>query len=123
MVILVAAVSMATQDAAAGPDYTHIVGDWQSNYGPVHVDFVRGELPAGSAMVKGYWLEPPGNRRGQIEVGHYDSRTGELALEYVETWSKHKGQIKLRLDSSGKKFTGTFKSDDGTTGTWTWKRK
>jgi len=123
MAMLAVAVLVMQREAIAAPDYKHIVGDWQSNYGPVHVDFVRSERPNGSAIVKGYWLEPPGNKRGQIEVGHYDAITGELALEYVETWTKHIGKIKLKLDPSGKKLIGTFKSDDGSTGTWTWKRK
>jgi len=123
VVMLVVGTLVMRQEAVAAPDYRHIVGDWQSNYGPVHVDFVRGERSEGSAIVKGYWLEPPGNKRGKIEVGHYDAKTGELALEYEETWTKHKGKIKLVLDSSGKKFTGAFKSDDGSTGTWSWKRQ
>jgi hypothetical protein len=106
----------------ASPTYEQITGDWKSNYGPVHLDFVRGEKPAGSAMLKGYWLEPPGNRRGVIEECHYNSRTGDLAVQYLETWSKVKGKITLKLDASGRTFAGSFKSSDGSTGSWNWKR-
>ena len=123
MVLVLAILFMVKMEAGAAPDYKQILGDWKSNYGPVHVDFLGGETPPGSAVLKGFWLEPPGDKRGEIQVGHYDSKTGELALEYLETWSKKKGRIKLKLDAAGKTFTGSFKNDDGTTGTWTWTRK
>ncbi|MBX9720857.1 MAG: hypothetical protein K2X81_05655, partial [Candidatus Obscuribacterales bacterium] len=37
----------------AAPNYDKIVGDWQSNFGPVHVDFVAKESPDGSAKLSG----------------------------------------------------------------------
>ena len=106
----------------SSPDYNRIVGDWDSNFGPVHLDFVAPEQPSGSAAVSGHWMETLVHR-GEIEAGHYNARTGELVVLYVETWSKHHGEAKLKLDVSGKRFSGKFKSDDGSTGTWTWKRK
>ena len=114
----------AVTAALAAPDCKEIVGDWDSNFGPVHVDFIRGERPPGSAMIGGYWREPPHNQKGEITDGHYTVlRGGELSLAYIETWSKHRGKAVLKLDSSGKKFSGTFKNDDGYTGTWTWTRQ
>src|SRR5438874_1718214 len=42
----------------AAPDYKKIIGDWQSNYGPVHLS------GNDSAALSGYWLEPPGAKKG-----------------------------------------------------------
>lgn len=106
----------------SAPDYKAVVGNWDSNFGPVHLVLVSPEQPAGSAAVSGHWMETPVHR-GEIKSGHYNAKTGELVVSYLETWSKHYGEAKLKVDASGKSVTGTFKSDDGSTGTWTWKRK
>ncbi len=124
-VLCLVAFCVAVASACPGlchPDYRGIVGNWDSNFGPVHLDLVAVEQPAGSAAVSGHWMETPVHR-GEIESGHYNAKTGSLVVLYVETWSKHHGKANLRLDASGKSVTGIFKSDDGSTGTWTWKRK
>ncbi len=121
--LALAAIFQFAACSLAAPNYDKIVGDWQSNFGPVHVDFVAKESPDGSAKLSGEWKEPPGEKKGKIEAAHYNANTGALEVAYEETWSKNHGKAKLQLDKSGKKISGQFKSDDGSTGTWTWTRK
>jgi len=116
---LVAAL-MACGQATAAPDYKSLSGDWDSNFGPVHIDLVSAKKPAGSARVRGFWMETK-THRGEIESGSYDASTGDLEFDYLETWSKVHGHARLKFD--GKGVSGTFKSENGDTGIWTWKRK
>lgn len=121
---LALAVALCGTTAVPGfcaPDYKKIIGDWKSNFGPVHVKLVAPEEPKGSASVIGNWQETP-KHEGKIESGHYNAATGELNLAYVETWNKNHGKAKLMVDKSGKKASGNWKGEDGTAGTWTWER-
>ena len=120
--LLALAFLLAANSALAVPPYKQILGDWTSNFGPVHVDLVSLEPATGGTKVKGSWLEGP-DKKGLITSGRYDPATKKLTLDYTETWTKLSGHAVLVLDKSATELAGPFKTSNGQTGQWIWKRK
>lgn len=115
------ALSPEALPVVAAGDCNKITGHWSSNYGPVQIHAVAAGQAAGCARVAGQWLEAPGHK-GIIESGYYDARTRMLNLVFLETWSGHRGTVKLKLSADGKSMSGVWKGNDGSSGTWSWKR-
>jgi hypothetical protein len=89
-------------------------GEWVSEWGPVKFSTDK------SGTVSGSWEEGK-NKIGKISAGKFDSATGALAYDFIETWTGLKGKATMKLSASHKQLAGTWVRGKDK-GTWTMHR-
>lgn len=102
-----------------------VSGEWVSEWGPVSFQKET------DGTYSGQWIEgkdKAGKEKiGKIEHGHFNDKTGEFNYDFIETWTKLKGQAKMKLAKDHSQLSGTWTREQKNSkisdkGSWSMKR-
>jgi hypothetical protein len=93
-----------------------VAGVWDSSYGPVTIQYSRGEGHK-RVRITGSWVQGP-RMVGVITSGTFDPVNGVLEFAFEEPWHNQSGTAVFRLSADGNTLSGTWSYIGGGGGSW-----
>ncbi len=106
-----------TGNRSRSEDGKSIIGNWNSQWGPVQFSEVGRSSDGLLQLIKGSWQQS-GKGRGVIESGTFEPHSGVLEFTYFQPWNDIRGIARLRMSGDGRSLSGTFTQPPAYTGAW-----